>query len=101
MIVALVATTAFYRQAQAVNAHPGKAASVPFMAAGLFLIVGYCISYALRTFAAWADVAPATVRMITIMADVFFTLAYLQLIRRNWLALTAPASHSDARRNVR
>lgn len=95
MILALIATTAFYRQAKVLNAHPGRAASVPFVAAGLFLIVGYFTSFALSKLAAWSGVGPGTVRIMAFMADLFLILAYLLLIRRNWLALTSP-SHPDS-----
>lgn len=92
----MIATTAFYRRAKAVNVHPGKAAGVPFIAAGLTLIVGYCTSFAVNTLAAWADVAPATVRMMAFMSNMFLLLAYLLLISRNWGALTT-AAHTDSR----
>jgi len=95
VILAMIATTAFFRQAKAVNVHPGKAASVPFVAAGLTLIAGYCTSFALNTLAAWVDVAPATVRMMAFMANLFLLLAYLLLISRNWGALTT-AAHTDS-----
>lgn len=95
VIIALIATTAFYRQAKAANVHPGKAASIPFIAAGLILIAGYCTSFALKAFATWADVAPATVRMMAFIANMFLLLAYLLLISRNWGVLTA-ATHTDS-----
>lgn len=96
LIVALISTTAFYRQAKAVNVHPGKAASVPFIAAGLFLIAGWCISFALNAFATRVEISPASVRMMGLMANVFLVLAYLLLIRRNWFALTATAKTNES-----
>ncbi|GAA5504637.1 hypothetical protein Rcae01_00076 [Novipirellula caenicola] len=96
VILAFIATTAFYRQAKAVNVHPGKAASIPFSAAGLFLIAGYCNSFTLNTFATWVDVAPAIVHIMAFMANLFLTLAYLLLIRRNWLVLTT-GGNTDSR----
>jgi hypothetical protein len=95
VILALIATTAFYRQALARHVHPGKAASVPFVTAGLFLIAGYCTSFALNKFAEWTDAAPTTVRIMSLMANFFLILAYLLLVRRNWLALTTE-SHTDS-----
>lgn len=92
VIVALIATSAFYRQAKAVNAHPGKAASIPFIAAGLFLIAGYCVSIALNAIATRVNVGASTVGVIAFTANVLLVLAYLLLIRRNWTALTAPAN---------
>lgn len=89
VIVALVATTAFYRQARIVNVSPGKAASVPFVAAGLFLIASYCTSLGLGSFTAWSGISPAIARSIAYMANAFYILAYLALIRRNWQALNA------------
>lgn len=95
LIIALIATAAFYRQAKAVNVHPGKAASVPFLAAGLILIAEYCTSFLLNTFAAWAGADTATVRVTAFMANVFLLLAYLLLISRNWRSLTT-AAHIDS-----
>jgi hypothetical protein len=97
VIVALIATTAFYRRAKAGSVHPGKAASVPFIAAGIFFVVGYSISYVLGMFAAWSDAAPVTVRLILRMADAFLVLAYLLFISRNWNALAAVTSQSNER----
>lgn len=89
VIVALIATTAFYRQAKLVGVHPGKAASIPFIAAGIILALTYVGSVVLTKFMLAADGSKFTVGAIRFMFHAFVFVAYLMLIRRNWLALTA------------
>ena len=98
VIVALIATTAFYRQAKSVNVHPGKAASVPFIAAGLFLAVGHLASFGLNELAIRTNASPGTLSMMWLMLHAFLVIAYLLLIRCNWIALTKSV-RSDANEN--
>tara|TARA_R110002073_G_scaffold335442_2_gene527418 strand:- start:2556 stop:2861 length:306 start_codon:yes stop_codon:yes gene_type:complete len=86
VIVALIATTAFCRQAKLVGVHPGKAASVPFIAAGLLLAVAYVASLAITKFAVAVN---ASSNAMQFMLNAFVLAAYMMLIRRNWLVLTS------------
>jgi ATP/ADP translocase len=86
-IVALVATTAFYRQAKRVGLHPGKAASIPFIAAGIVLGCAYLASLGIAKIGNAANASAFTLALVNFMQNVFLLLAYLTLIRRNWLAL--------------
>ena len=96
-IVALIATTAFYRQAKTRGMQPGKAASIPFVAAGIFLITGIGFASILNRVALAVYVGPGTVRAILLMANVFLLLGYLQVIHRNWqlLANTVTGTPQD------
>jgi len=40
LVIAFIATVGFYKQASFVGIHPGKAASIPFIAAGLMIAFG-------------------------------------------------------------
>ena len=89
VIVALIATTAFYRQAKLAGVHPGKAASVPFIAAGLLLAVAYVASLAITKFAFAVNASSNAINSMQFMLNAFVLAAYLMLIRRNWLVLTS------------
>lgn len=90
VIVALITTGAFYRRAKLVGVHPGKAASVPFMAAGIALALAYLASLAIARIAVATHASAFTLNAVNIMLNVFVLLAYLTLIQRNWLALAKP-----------
>tara|TARA_R110002167_G_scaffold265016_1_gene471692 strand:- start:228 stop:539 length:312 start_codon:yes stop_codon:yes gene_type:complete len=89
VIIALIATTAFYRQARLAGVHPGKAASVPFIAAGLLLAVAYVASLGITKFAVAVNASINAMNSMQFMLNAFVLAAYLMLIRRNWLVLTS------------
>ena len=84
----MIATSAFYREAKAKGLATGKAASIPFIAAGMFLLTGTGISYAIYAAGAWAATSPETTKTIGTMASFFLMIAYLYFIRRYWIALS-------------
>lgn len=95
LIVALFATTAFYRQAKRAGVHPGKAASVPFIAAGVMLAVAYLAARALAQIAIAINASDFTWNAVNLLLNVFMVLAYLAVIRRNWLALLKASASSE------
>ena len=96
VIVSLIATTAFYREAKLAGVHPGKAASVPFIAAGLLLAVAYVASLAITKFAVAVNASSNVMNSMQFMLNAFVLAAYLMLIRRNWVVLTnAPTPDSS------
>jgi len=68
VIVALVSTVAFYRQAKRIGVHAGKAAGVPFIAAGIFLAFTYISSFGINYVGVAMNASVATVR--TVFVDV-------------------------------
>ena len=97
VIVALIATGAFYRRAKHIGIHPGKAASIPFIAAGIALLIAYLASLGIARLAGAAQASPFTVRVVVIMLNLFVLLAYMTVIRRNWAAMeqASPAARAD------
>lgn len=92
LIVALIATTAFYRQAKRAGVHPGKAASVPFIAAGIILAGAYLASLGIAQIAIAVGASEFTVNAVNLMLNLFLLLAYLALIARNWRMLVKAAA---------
>lgn len=86
-IVALIATSAFYCRAKCAGLHPGKAASVPFIAAGILFGCAYLASIGIAKIATATNASPFTVNAVEFMLNVFLLLAYLMVIRKNWIAL--------------
>lgn len=87
LIIALIATPAFFRQAKSMGLHPGKVASIPFVAAGTLLVFGNLAAMAIAEVSRRAGVSESMVYTIGMMLNVFLILAYLALIRRYWIAL--------------
>jgi len=87
LIIALIATPAFFRQAKSVGLHPGKVASIPFIAAGTLLVFGNLAAMAIAEVSRSAGASESTVYAIGMMLNVFLILAYLALIRRCWIAI--------------
>lgn len=88
LIVAAIATSAFYREAIKHDIHPGKAASFPLVGAGVTLMIGYALSIGITMLFLKFDISHGVVRVVSFMADAFLIFAYLFFIRQNWRALT-------------
>ena len=88
VIVALITTSAFYRRAKLMGIHPGKFASIPFIAAGVILAIAYVGSLAIAQLAVSVDAASNTSHAVHFMLNLFLLALYLMLIRRIWTALT-------------
>ena len=91
-IVAFISTTAFFRLAKCIGVHPGKAASIPFCACGVFLIIEYLVTCMIAEVALSFDVSNTTILWILFPMNLFFVLAYLALIRNNWTVLVLAAN---------
>jgi len=87
LIIALIATPAFFRQATSVGIHPGKVANIPFVAAGALLVFGNLTATATAEVSRRAGASESTVYAIGMMLKLFLILAYLAPIRRYWIAM--------------
>lgn len=90
-VVAFIATTAFLRQAKLAGVHPGKAASIPFLALGFFLIIEYLIVRIITEVALAFELSDNFMEWILLPMYLFMVLAYLALIRSNWTLLASRA----------
>jgi len=88
LIVAFLSTPAFYVSAKRLSYHPGRAASLPFLAIGLLLIADYLISPLILASLDWLVSSLAITQIILYAYNVFLVLIYLTFISRNWAALT-------------
>jgi hypothetical protein len=87
LIIALIATPAFFRQAKCMGIRPGKVACIPFVAAGMLLVIANLTALAISEVSRRASVSDSTVFAIEMMMNVFLILAYLALIRRCWMVM--------------
>ncbi|TVQ00728.1 MAG: hypothetical protein EA381_06885 [Planctomycetaceae bacterium] len=86
VIVAFIATTAFYRQAKLVGVHPGKAASIPFVTAGILLAVAYVTSLALTHIAVAVGASGITLTSIMIILRRFTQIWWEGIGLKKWVA---------------
>jgi hypothetical protein len=84
VIIAFLATVGFYRRAKQIGIHPGKAASIPFIGAGLMLVFSYLASLGLGRLLSITTVSDWTVYLIARAIDCCLILAYCYYIKRNW-----------------
>lgn len=96
VIVAFIATVGFFRRAKEIGIHPGKAASVPFIAAGAMLAVTYLSAFAIGRLFSATNVSVETARWFGFAMDWFLALAYLLFIKRNWDTLSFAKSRDPA-----
>ena len=86
-VLAFISTLAFYKKAKSNRLHPGKAASIPFVLAGIRFAVAYLIA---MLFLQWENPFGATDRAIENvlwMADVFLVLTYFCAISKYWKSI--------------
>jgi hypothetical protein len=101
VIIAFIATVGFFRRAKEIGIHPGKAASVPFIAAGLMIAVTYLSALVIGRLFSVINFSMESARWFGFAMDLFLVLAYLIFIKRNWDILCAvdfrdPASDPTA-----
>lgn len=89
LIVAFIATRAFFQRAKEIGVHPGKAASIPFFVAGIMLAVTYLFAAGISSVFTYFEVAPGTRRWFGYSVDCLLILTYLLIIKRNWAILSA------------
>ena len=87
VIVAALATPAFYRRAKSLGLSPGRAASLPFIVLGIFLIVAFLTGNFLVYLAERMSVGDGTANLIASVFDFLMVAAYFLFIRRNWKIL--------------
>ena len=86
-IVAFFSTVAFYRRAKLIGISPGRAASLPFIVLGVFFAFGFVSARLITYLGESTNVSSTTLVTVALVFDLFIILAYLEFIRRNWLAL--------------
>ena len=101
VIIAFIATVGFFRRAKEIGIHPGKAASVPFIAAGVMIAVTYLSALVIGRLFSFSNFSMESARWFGFAMDLFLVLAYLIFIKRNWDILCAvdfrgPASDPSA-----
>ena len=84
VIVAFIATVGFFRRAKEIGIHPGKAARVPFIAAGVMVAVTYLSAVVTGRLFSAMHVSVETARLFGFAMDWFLVLAYVLFIKRNW-----------------
>ena len=90
VVMAFLATAGFYRRAKQNGIHPGKAASIPFVGAGLILAFTYIAIFVIGGFLVNADVSDVAIFWISQAIDWFVILSYAYYIKRNWDLLSLP-----------
>jgi len=90
LVTAFLSTIGFYRQAKRVGVHPGKAASVPLIAAMLMLLFvhlsGLVIEHGIRP----AREFGKTGEWFQSAINLAVMLTYFFLFKRNWMMLQQP-----------
>ena len=87
LTIALISTLAFYRRGKQVGISPGRAASYPFVALGLFLVFSHLTSHLIVMLINANEPSKTTVMAIGFGFNLLVVLAYLKFISRNWQVL--------------
>lgn len=94
-LLAFFATIAFYRRAKQVGVSPGRAASLPFIVLGIFLVLAIIGAPLIAHLGKLADVSNSTLLTMAWIFELFLILAYLQFINRNWQVLNQTHKAND------
>lgn len=101
VFVAFVSTMGFYRRAKAVGMHPGKMASIPFIAWGLLVLFEIALGIAVGLICIGLGASDWVISTMLGMLEIFIMLAYLLLIRRYWLWLSyAKAAEQNSKLEI-
>lgn len=84
LVIAFLATLGFYRRAKQIGIHPGKAASIPFIGAGMLLVFAFTIAFVAGRILVYADVSHRALSWIGTAFDWLLILSYGYYIKRNW-----------------
>ncbi len=87
VIVAMIATTGFYRRAKRHGLQPGRAATLPFFVLGLMMLVAYVTGLLLARLLDVLAVSDTISRLIWFAFNIFVACSYLAFISNSWLAL--------------
>jgi len=95
VIFAFLATIVFYRRAKQIGIHPGKAASIPFVGAGMMLVFTYLGAFAIGRILMNTDVSTNAITWFGRGIDWCLILSYCYYIKRNWDLLSRLPSVSE------
>ncbi len=87
VIVALIATSAFYAQAKRRGLQPNRAAVLPFFVLALMMMVAHVAGLLLARLIDVLVVSDFTTRLIWLAFTVFVVCCYLAFISKSWIAL--------------
>ncbi len=96
LTIAFLATIGFYKQASLIGVHPGKAASVPFIAAGLMIAFGKLAAMGISRFIAERSVSAELTSWLQFAISGCVVLTYAWFIRRNWKTLMSYSKDSES-----
>ncbi|MGI9472131.1 MAG: hypothetical protein ACR2NZ_11390 [Rubripirellula sp.] len=101
VIFALIATVALYRRANRNGLHPGKVASIPFVAAGLFLILDHLASRFIGLMSTWLEVSDGTRWGVLLLSRLLLVAAFSMLIRFVWVSSSAGDPQGSASEEIK
>lgn len=84
---AFIATGAFFREAQRVGIHPGKAASVPFLNASILLSFSLVASHCLSGLSYAFEASPQVEYFIGLMLNLMILCLFFRSISLSWKSL--------------
>ena len=94
LVIAFLATPAFFLNAKRHNCHPGRAASLPFLSLGVLLVTDHVFSPLLAAVTS-SIVTSTTINMVILYGyNLFLICIYLIFISRNWTALSRVESET-------
>ena len=89
-VVALISTGAFFRASKRSGHHPGKMASLPFLALGIVTATNYLAFPLLERLLTQVVSSAGITALITIGYNIFVACLYLVLIRHTWQIVNRP-----------
>lgn len=87
LMIALLATIAFYRRSRQMGLDTGRLASVPFVTLGILMVLGHITARLITASCQAMQVAEDTTRLILLVMQCFGLLAYAVIIRSYWAAM--------------
>ncbi len=95
LIIAIIATPAFYKRSRAIGVHSGKFASMPFLALGIFLVAGHFAGLFVSWIASAVGTSTTLANAMMFMLNAFVLLSYTLVIHAYWIALNRGRSESQ------
>lgn len=87
LVVALIATRAFYKTAVASELHPGRAASAPWIGLGVILALDWALLGLISSTIWYSEATESTLMIIEFLNLIFVAFVYIVFIRANYRAL--------------
>ncbi len=91
LVIAIVATTAFYKRSQGIGAQTGKFASKPFLVLGILLVVGHVSRLLISWTSNALGISTEVETALVVMLNIFLLLTYVVVIKIYWVALNRNA----------